>query len=32
MEDTGMRKQGSMKGEGTHRGNLLVIDLKEILP
>ena len=24
MKGTGMREQGSLKGEGTHRGNLCV--------
>ena len=27
-----MRKQGSLKGEGTHRGNLSVTDFGENLP
>ena len=31
VEDTGMREQGSLKGQGTHRGNLCVHIFKQIL-
>ena len=32
VKGTGMREQGSLKGEGTHRGNLCVEIFKPILP
>ena len=31
MEDTGIREQGSLKGQGTHRGNWCVHIFKQIL-
>ena len=31
VEDTGMREQGSLKGQGTHRGNLCVHIFKQHL-
>ena len=32
VKGTGMRKQGSLKREGTHRGNLCVQIFTQILP